>query len=239
MANYLSTLGSDINVLMLCAVNMEIDGKAYMAGEPFTFLKGVTAAIDSQSITAQNGVATPTNRGLKILDSIQYLDQIVLNNVPYTKKVQSLFFNKHEASNYENFEWSPLTVAQTKLRAMPTQIFVYKNGDLLNDSEYTITQLAEAVWLTINDFDDAAQYMVGYSYVDDRLVAFQSQNYPYFKLVLYIKGNVANKTSDQVIVLEKVSLIPQTVLNFLPNAQNFVTLNFGIIDAEKTVRLKI
>ena len=239
MANYLSTLGSDINVLMLCAVDMEIDGKPYIAGEPFTFLKGVTASIDSQTITAQNSVVTPTNRGLKILDSVQYLDQIVLNNVPYTKKVQGLFFNKREEGSYENFEWSPLTMAQTKLRAMPTQIFVYKNGDLLNDSEYVVVQSAEAIWLTINEFDDAAQYIVGYSYVDDRLVAFQSKNYPYFKLVLYIKGNVANKTSDQVIVLEKVSLIPQTALNFLPNAQNFVTLNFGIIDAEKTVRLKI
>ena len=239
MANYLSTLGSDINVLMLCAVDMEIDGKSYVAGEPFTFLKGVTASIDSQTITAQTGVATPTNRGLKVLDSIQYLDQIVLNNVPYTKKVQSLFFNKQEITQYENFEWSPLTVAQTKLRAMPTKIFVYKNGQLLDVSEYTITQPAESVWLTINEFDEAAQYNVGYSYVDDRLVAFQSKNYPYFKLVLYIKGNVANKTSDQVIVLEKVSLIPQTALNFLPNAQNFVTLNFGIIDADKTVRLKI
>ena len=239
MANYLSTLGSDINVLMLCAVDMEINGKQYAAGEPFTFLKSISASIDSQTITPQAATLSPTNRGLHLLDSTQYLDQIVLTNVPYTKKIQGLFFSQRPGTTNENFEWVPVAVPQVKLKAMPTKSFVYKNGELLDTLEYTITESENGVWFVIANYDEEAQYIIGYSYADDHLVSFQSKNYPYFKLVLYIKGNVANKTSDQVIVLEKVSLIPQTALSFLPNSQNFVTLNFGIIDAEKTVKVKI
>lgn len=234
MANYLSTLGSDINVLMLCATDMEINGEQYVAEQPFTYLKGVTASIDSQTVIAQTATTSPSYKGLHLLDGQQYLDQIVLNNVPFSKKVQGLFFNKQGNSTYNNFDWTPVVNAQQKLKGEPIQIFVYKNGTLMSEG-YEI----DGQWLKMSDYDTTNSYLVGYSYRDEQLFAFTSKNYPYFKLVLSIKGNVANKTSDQTIIFEKVALIPQTALNFLPNTQNFVSLNFGIIDAEKTVRMKI
>lgn len=231
MSNYLSTLGSDVNVLLLCPVAMEINGHSYSAGEPFTYLKGVTASIDSQIATPQASTLSPSNRGLHLLDATQYLDQLILNNVPYSKKVQGLFFQS--TGSYPNVEWTRVNAVQTKLRVGATSIFLYKDG--VFSADYAVT----GDWLTITNFDAAATYMLNYLYPDNGFAAFKSENYPYFKAVLYIKGNVANKTSDQTIVFEKLALVPQTALNFLPNAQNFVTLNFGIIDADKTVRLKI
>lgn len=237
MSNYVSTLGSNINILLICTTDMTIGGQTYAANQPFTYLKNVMASVSSQTAMPQASNLSPSNPGLHLVDSTQFLNQLVISNVPYTQKVKSLFFSPVAGQVLENYDWMQVSACESKLRGIPSNIFVYKDGALLTNEQYTI----EGQWLKIRqeDYDTDATFLAGYSYPDENLSAFRSENYPYFKAVLYIKGNVANKTSDQTIIFEKVSLIPQTTLDFLPNSQNFVTLNFGIIDAAKTVRLKI
>lgn len=232
MANYISTLGSTCKALILCTTDTIINGQSYKANQPVIYLTDVQASIDSQVVTPQASNLSPTNKGLHLLDGTEYLDQLIINNVPYSKKVQNLFFYP-ATTVLENYDWMRVNAEEVKLRAQPIDIYVYKNGELIED--YNV----DGDWLMIQDYDEMANYVAGYSYVDNNLKQFTNPHYPYFKVVLYTKGNSNNKTVDQIFIFNKVALIPQTALQFMPNTQNFVTLNFGIIDADKTVRMKI
>lgn len=231
--NNVSALGSIVDALILCNCDMTIGGHNYQAGEPFTYLRQVTINIESQSAAPQTTTLTPSNRGMQLVDAVNYLNRLILSNVPMTNKIKSLFFEK--AANNTMVEWMPITAPTTKLEhADAFNPFVYEEGVLLPAARYTI----EDGWLTIADFDEIKHYNICYSH-SEALSSFVVENYPYFKVILLAQGNVNGKTSDQRLVFEKVSLMPQTQFTFAAATQNNVTLVFGIIEPDKTVAVKI
>lgn len=231
--NNVSAVGSVVDALILCNCELTIGDRTYQAGEPFTYLRQVNATIDSQSTAPQQTVVTPTNRGMQYVDAINFVNRLVLTNVPMTTKIKSLFFKP--AQNKVMVEWMPVTDPKTKLEhADAFNPFVYKEGILLAANQYAI----EDGWLTIADFDEEKHYLICYSHAEE-LSAFVVENYPYFKVILFAQGNVNGKTSDQRLVFEKVSLMPQTQFTFASATQNNVSLVFGIIEPDKTVAVKI
>lgn len=231
--NNVSALGSIVDALILCNCDMTIGGHDYQAGEPFTYLRQVTVNIESQSASPQATTLTPSNRGMQLVDAVNYLNRLVISNVSMTNKIKSLFFNP--AENKVMTEWKPVLAVKTKLEhADAFNPFVYEEGVLLPAIRYTI----EGGWLTIADFDEIKHYNICYSH-NEALSSFVVENYPYFKIILLAQGNVNGKTSDQRLVFEKVSLMPQTQFTFAAATQNNVTLVFGIIEPDKTVAVKI
>ena len=231
--NNVSAIGSVVDALILCTCDMTIGDHDYHAGEPFTYLRQVSVNIESQSVSPQSTVLTPSNRGMQLVDAVNYLNRLVISNVSMTNKIKSLFF-KQAASN-TMVEWMSITVPKMKLaHADAFNPFVYEEGILLPAARYII----EDGWLTIADFDEIKHYNICYSY-SEALSSFVVENYPYFKIILFAKGNVDGKTSDQRLVFEKVSLMPQTQFTFAAATQNNVTLVFGIIEPDKTVAVKI
>ena len=231
--NNVSALGSIVDALILCNCDMTIGGHNYQAGEPFTYLRQVTVNIESQSASPQATTLTPSNRGMQLVDAVNYLNRLAISNVSMTNKIKSLFFNP--AENKIMTEWKPVLAVKTKLEhADAFNSFVYEEGILLPVTRYTI----EDGWLTIADFDEVKHYNICYSH-NEALSSFVVENYPYFKIILLAQGNVNGKTSDQRLVFEKVSLMPQTQFTFAAATQNNVTLVFGIIEPDKTVAVKI
>lgn len=232
--NNVSALGSIVDALIICNCEMTIGDHTYRAGEPFTYLKQVMATIDSQSVSPSTTVATPTNRGMQMVDAINFVNRLVLSNVGMTSKIKSLFFKT--AKDQEMTEW--ITITDPVMRLEHTDAFgafIYKNNELLIEgADFTL----EDGWLRINDFDDAARYFGSYVHRQD-LSTFVVENYPYFTIILYATGNVNGKTSDQRLVFKKVSLMPQTSFTFAPVTQNNVNLVFGILEPDKTVTVKI
>ena len=89
--NNVSALGSIVDALILCSCDMTIGGHNYQAGEPFTYLRQVTVNIESQSAAPQTTTLTPSNRGMRLVDAVNYLNRLILSNVPMTNKIKSLF----------------------------------------------------------------------------------------------------------------------------------------------------
>ena len=231
--NNVSAVGSIVDALIICNYEMTIGGHTYQAGEPFTYLRQVSATIDSQSVSPQQTVATPTNRGMQYVDAINFVNRVVLSNVPMTNKIKSLFFVP--ANDKAMTEWMEVTASTIKLEyADAFDPFVYENAVLLPNERFTLNN----GWLTIADFDAKKRYNICYSHRED-LSSFVVENYPYFKIILLAQGNVNGKTSDQRLVFEKVSLMPQTQFTFNAAVQNNVNLVFGIIEPDKTVAVKI
>ncbi len=231
--NNVSAIGSVVDALIICNCEMTIGDHTYRAGEPFTYLRQVSVTIDSQSVSPQQTVVTPTNRGMQYVDAVNFVNRIVLSNVPMTTKVKSLFFVP--AKNKIMTEWMEVTAPKMKLEhADAFDPFVYENAVLLPNERFTL----EDGWLTIADFDEEKRYNICYNHRED-LSSFVVENYPYFKIILLAQGNVNGKTSDQRLVFEKVSLMPQTQFTFNAAVQNNVNLVFGIIEPDKTVAVKI
>ena len=78
-----------------------------------------------------------------------------------------------------------------------------------------------------------------YTYADADFMTFNSASFPYFSAVIYGKGNTNGVTSDFRLNLEKLSLMPDSFAGFTAGTQNQLNMVFGIIDADKTVALKI
>ena len=231
--NNVSAIGSIVDALIICNVEMTIGSHTYKVGEPFTYLRQVGASIDSQSVAPQQTVVTPSNRGMQYVDAVNYVNRLILSNVSMTSKVKSLFF-KPATGKIMN-EWVPVPNATIKLEhADAFDPFVYENAILLPAERYTLVD----GWLTITEFDETKNYNICYSHAED-LSSFVVENYPYFKIILMAQGNINGKTSDQRLVFEKVSLMPQTQFTFNAATQNSVNLVFGIIDPDKTVAVKI
>ena len=234
--NNISAFGSPVDALIICNYSTTIGSATYAAGEPFTYLRQVNVSIDSASETPQTTVNTPSNRGMQLVDAVNYINRLVIAGVPMTNKVKSLFFKP--AETMENVDWITVTAPTVKLEhADPVKVVLYKDGALLTaGTDYTIT---DHVWLEIAEFDETASYFGAVTYTDNTLCRFITDNYPYFKVVLFAKGNVNGKTAVQKVILDKVSLMPQTSFSFDPSTQNNVTLVFGVIQPEKTVAIKI
>lgn len=231
--NNVSAIGSIVDALIICNCEMTIGGHTYQPGEPFTYLRQVSATIDSQSVSPQQTIATPTNRGMQYVDAINFVNRLVLSNVPMTNKIKSLFFMP--ANDKIMTEWIEVTASTIKLEhADAFDPFVYENAILLPAERFTL----EDGWLTITNFNEEKHYNICYSHAED-LSSFVVENYPYFKIILLAQGNTNGKTSDQRLVFEKVSLMPQTQFTFNAAVQNNVNLVFGIIEPDKTVAVKI
>lgn len=231
--NNVSAIGSIVDALIICNSEMTIGDRTYAAGEPFTYLRQVSATIDSQSVSPQQTVTTPSNRGMQYVDAINFVNRLVLSNVSMTAKVKSLFFKLEQGKTM--VEWVEVTAPKMKLEhADAFNPFVYENAVLLPSERFTI----EDGWLTIADFDEEKHYNICYSHNED-LSSFVVENYPYFKVILLAQGNINGKTSDQRLIFEKVSLMPQTQFTFNAAIQNSVSLVFGIIEPDKTVAVKI
>ena len=231
--NNISALGSNVDAMILVNIDTTIGDTTYHAGEPFTFLHNISANIDSISVSPQTSVTTPSNKGMQLVDAINYINRLTLNGVPMTKKIKSLFFNQ-VATRYD-IDWIQVLDSPMKLEHAPVKIFLYKDGVLLPDDSYT----CEDQWLRINNYDGEPGYMCAYKYADEDLWQFVTTNYPYFTVILYAWGNQNGKTVEQRIIFEKVSLMPQTGFTFDASVQNNVSLVFGVIEPEKTVSVKI
>ena len=231
--NNVSAVGSIVDVLIICNCEMTIDGHNYAAGEPFTYLRQVIVAINSQSSAPQQTVITPTNRGMQYVDAVNFINSLTITNVPMTSKIKSLFFKT--VPNQTMVEWMEVTAPKMKLEHPDAfSPFVYENGVLLAASDY---ELADG-WLTITNFDELKHYNICYSH-HQALSSFVVENYPYFKIILLATGNVNGKTSEQKLIFEKASLMPQTQFSFSSTTQNSVTLVFGIVEPDKTVMVEI
>lgn len=231
--NNISAFGSSVDAMILVNIDTTIGDTTYQAGEPFAFLRNISANIDSISVSPQTSVTTPSNKGMQLVDAVNYINRLTLNGVPMTQKIKSLFFQQLD-SKYD-IDWISVPDSQIKLEHTPVTIFLYKDGELQSDDSYT----CEDQWLTINDYDEDASYMCAYKYADEDLCQFVTTNYPYFTVILYAVGNQNGKTVEQRIIFEKVSLMPQTGFTFDASVQNNVSLVFGVIKPEETVSVKI
>lgn len=235
--NNVLAFGSTVDVLLICNYEVEIGGHTYSPGEPFTLLKSVQVGIDSQAEAPQVINVTPSNIGLSLVNQTSYLYRLTIGGVTMSSKISDLFFTKNlAASNVVML--NSIEHPQMKLAHTPTSIFLYyqKNGMTfhLAPSQYTIAD----DWLTLLDMDSDAIYFGFYYYTDLDFRQFSSETYPYFKAIVYGKGNVNGATTTNTLIFEKLSLMPTTNFDFAGSTQNNVNLIFGIIDAEKTVSIK-
>lgn len=86
--------GSTVDILLKCYTDMSINGTTYAAGQPYTFIKDAMVNIDSQSVSPQTVVTTPSRNGLQIVQQTNYLYRLTISGVTLTDKIRSLFFNK-------------------------------------------------------------------------------------------------------------------------------------------------
>ena len=227
--NNVLSFGSKVDVLIRCGSAMTIGGKNYAAGQPYTYLTGVNAAISSNS---HSGIITG-QKGVMVSARENYLYSLVINDVHITEKIQNLFFSP--CVNGISFtERVTLVNAETKLAHTPTYIYLYKNGELSDDYE-----LDSDDFITITDFDSTANYLLFYTYNDNGFKSFIGMPFPYFIVEIHGKGNKNNISADFFISLQKCSLLPDSSLQFVDSELNGIKLSFAIIDSDKTVKIKI
>lgn len=227
--NSLIEIGSKVNVILRFKADTTVNGQTYSAGEPYLFLKQVSAAIEysNQDKTAEAKRTVLANSDIDPRS-------ISIMNVNFSRKLASLLTTYQEyVDNFSSSVFESITADESGdlIIANPidqnSEFFVY-------DSDFNKIQnlsYDDDVTITSPNLNSEEQYLVYYSVsLSGSKFDFVKPSTPYMSMEIQGVGNVDKAKKRIVIYFDKVSLDTVINFNFIEDEIISAPLDFHIID---------
>lgn len=227
--NSLIEIGSKVNVILRFKANITVNGQSYSAGEPYLFLKDVSASIEysNQDKTAEAKRTVLANSDIDPR-------MVSIYNVNFSRKLASLLttyensVNDFSSSVFETItadEDGDLIIAETMLSS--SEFFVYdSNFNKVENLSYD-----DNVTISSSNLTSGSEYLVYYNLgLDGSKFDFVKPSTPYMSMEIQGIGNVDKVSKKIIIYFDKVSLDTVINFNFIEDEIIGAPLDFNIID---------
>lgn len=228
--NSVIEIGSKANVILRFKGNVSLNGKDYVANEPYLFLKDVRVLINysNQDKTARTDKTVLANSDAKPRN-------VAIGDIAFTRKIASLlstFVSSEHPEDKTKFETGTASGGVLFLLEENVNdrdpIFVYDN-DFNKVAGVTYNNILNA--LESVNFVDDAQYLSFYSsVVTGTKFDLNKTHIPYMSMEVQGLGNIDKVAKSVIMYFDKVSLNSVVDFTFMQNTMINVPLNFHIID---------
>jgi len=228
--NTVIEIGSKADVILRFKGAININGKDYVAGEPYLFIKDASVVINysNQDKTGSTDETVVAYSNIKPRT-------VVVGNISFTRKLASListFVSTEELFTMSKFD----SVVASGGAVFPTETIDETEDFFVYDSDFDV--VAGVTYNSTNEslesanFIDSNEYIIYYSSVDTGTrFNLIKPHVPYMSLEIQGVGNIDKTTKKVVLYFDRVSLNALMQFTFMQNTIMNIPLNFHIIDS--------
>ncbi|RLI49302.1 hypothetical protein DRO61_05280 [Candidatus Bathyarchaeota archaeon] len=227
--NTIIEIGSKADIILRFKADININGKDYLADEPYLFIRDASVVINYSN---QDKTGTTDTTVVAYSDIKPRTVQI--GNITFSRKLASMistFVSTEQEFTMSKFD----SVISVGSAVFPTEeidetepYFVYDiNFDIVAAVAYNATNQS----LESPNFVDDDEYIIYYSSVDTGTrFNLINPHIPYMSLEIQGQGNIDKITKKVVMYFDKVSLNAIMQFTFMQDTIMNIPLNFHIID---------